>query len=78
MVAILSITFFTIDTTRVFSILFIPFLLYAILIRWNELIEKERRIALSLVAVALLWSLFVPLFYKWVDKIIFLDGTILQ
>jgi hypothetical protein len=71
----LSVTFFTLDSTRVFTMLFYPAWIFLWIqeFRNSQDTIPKRKLEISvLLILGFLYVCFVPLFYKWGDKIIFL------
>ncbi len=66
------ITCFTIDTTRVFTLLFFVPFLYSLILNLNNYTNREKKILSYLVVLSSLIFSFQPLYYKWGEKIIYL------
>ncbi|TGJ99051.1 hypothetical protein EHQ53_10775 [Leptospira langatensis] len=73
--ASLVVTFFTADSTRVFSNLFYPAWISVWLLRAEQGFEKKETILLgTLLALGLALTISLDLFYKWGSRIIYLKG----
>ncbi|TGK01724.1 hypothetical protein EHO59_11410 [Leptospira semungkisensis] len=73
--ATLAVTFFTADSTRVFANLFYPAWISVFLVRARLGFEKKEKFLLgTLLALGLLLTISMDLFYKWGSKIIYLKG----
>ena len=67
-----SITFFTYDTTRVFTLLFFVPFLYSLILNLKNYTNGDKKILSFLVVLSSIIFTFQPLYYKWGERIIYL------